>query len=341
MAHIHKTATGWRVQIERKGVRKSATLPTKSAAIQWAAQEEAAILSGAAARWPSKTVADAIDKYVAEVSVTKRGARAEELRLAAFARDHPGLAGKVISEVTTADLAVWRDARLKRVSPGSVQREIGTLRNMWIIAAREWQWTQEPSPWRALRMPGDNPPRDRLYGWREIRRIMRRCGFVSGQPPRTGLQSVAWAFLASLRTAMRAGEILSLTRDTVDLPRRVVTLHKHKTVEAVGKRQVPLTPAGVRVLAVLVAATDDKLISLSSASLDVLFRKMAQQSLVVDAHFHDARATALTSMSRRMDVLTLARISGHKDLSLIMSTYYRESAADVSARLAKPKPSPR
>jgi integrase len=334
VAHVRKTPNGWQVQIERKGVRKSATLPTKSAATQWAAQEEAAILSGALSRWPSKTVADAIDKYVAEVSSTKRGARPEGLRLAAFARDNPALAGKIISEVTTADLAVWRDARLKRVTPGSVQREIGTLRNVWTIAAKEWGWTPDPSPWRALRMPGDNAPRDRLYGWREIRRIMRRCGFVSGKPPRTGLQAVAWAFLVSLRTAMRAGEVLSLTRESVDLQRRVVTLTQHKTLEVVGKRQVPLTPAGARVLGVLVAATDDKLIHLSPSSLDALFRKMSKQALVTDAHYHDSRGTALTSMSRRMNPMQLARVSGHKDLSLLLAVYYRDTAADIAAQFA-------
>jgi integrase len=335
VAHIRKTAHGWRVEVARKGVRKSATLPTKSAATQWAAQEEAAILAGAAAKWPAKTVAQALDKYVAEVSSAKAGADKERLRLAAFVRDRPELAGKLISEVTTADLAVWRDARLKQVSPGSVQREIGTLRNVWSVAIREWQWTPEPSPWRGLRMPGENPARTRLYGWREIRRILRRCGYITGIAPQTGLQAVGWAFLVSLRTAMRAGEILGLTRDSVDLQRRVVTLATHKTVKAVGRRQVPLTPAGARLLGVLAAATDDRLLDLSSASLDALFRKVTKQVLVADAHFHDARGTALTHMARRMDVMTLARISGHKDLSLIMACYYREGAADIAARLAR------
>ncbi len=50
-------------------------------------------------------------------------------------------------------------------------------------------------------------------------------------------------------------------------------------------------------------------------------------------HFHDARAEALTRLSRRMDVLTLSRISGHSDLSILSNTYYRESAADIAARL--------
>ncbi|MFP3656085.1 integrase, partial [Burkholderia sp. SIMBA_052] len=51
-------------------------------------------------------------------------------------------------------------------------------------------------------------------------------------------------------------------------------------------------------------------------------------------HFHDSRAEALTRMSRKVDVMTLARISGHADLRILQRTYYRESAADIAARLA-------
>lgn len=44
-------------------------------------------------------------------------------------------------------------------------------------------------------------------------------------------------------------------------------------------------------------------------------------------------ATALTLLSRKMDALTLARISRHKDLNILMQRYYRETAESISARL--------
>lgn len=311
------------------------TFGTKSAASQWALKREAELLSGDVSRWPRKTVADALTRYELEVTVNKTGARAERLRLTAVARDYPELCAKLISEVTTADLAAWRDARLAKITPGSVQRDINILRNVWTVAAKEWGWTPQPTPWASLRMPGNNPPRTRLIGWREIRRIVRRCGYVTGQAPVTGLQCVAWALMVSLRTAMRAGEVMGLTAASVDLARGVVTLDKHKTAAQVGRRLVPLTPAGVRLLRVLVAAAPDgRLIGLSPASLDTLFRRITRQVLVADAHFHDARATALTHLSRRMDPMRLARISGHKDLSLLLNVYFRESAADIAASLA-------
>lgn len=342
MAYIRKVKAGWRAEVERLGIRDSHTAATKSAAQQWATKREAEILAGAVSPWPRKTLTDALKRYGTEVTAAKRGARAEQLRLDAFKRGFPELCGKLFAEIGPDDLAAWRDARLAKVTPGSVQRDINILRHLWTVAIREWRWAPSPGPWQGLRMPGNNAPRDRLLRWREIRRIMRRCGYVTGQAPVTGLQGVAWALLVSLRTAMRAGEVMGLTRESVDLARGVVTLEQHKTSEQVGVRRVPLTPHGRRVLGVLCAAAPTgRLISLSPASLDTLFRRAARSALVEGAHFHDARATALTSMSRRMDVLTLARISGHKDLQILLSTYYRESAQDIAQRLARPTPARR
>ena len=49
--------------------------------------------------------------------------------------------------------------------------------------------------------------------------------------------------------------------------------------------------------------------------------------------FHDSRAYALTALARKVDVLTLAKISGHRDLRILSNTYYRESAEDIAQRL--------
>ena len=73
-----------------------------------------------------------------------------------------------------------------------------------------------------------------------------------------------------------------------------------------------------------------------SESLDALFRKARDSLLIEDLHFHDARAAALTRFSRKVDVLELARISGHKDLRTLMQVYYRASSEDIAGRL-KPK----
>lgn len=46
-----------------------------------------------------------------------------------------------------------------------------------------------------------------------------------------------------------------------------------------------------------------------------------------------ARATALTLLARRVDLMTLFRISGHVDPSMILKRYYRERVEDIAARI--------
>lgn len=72
--------------------------------------------------------------------------------------------------------------------------------------------------------------------------------------------------------------------------------------------------------------------TVTTASMDAIFRKARDATMAGDLTFHDGRATALTMLARKYDILTLSRISQHKDLKML-SRYYRESSAEIAARL--------
>lgn len=322
--HIRRQGIGWRVEIARNGARTSATFATKSEASQWGIREEAALLAEKRGAFPKRTLAEAADRYIEKVSALKAGEKFERLRLDALKRDFPDLAGKVLSKVTTADLVAWRDARLLKVTKGSVQRDINLLSHVFTKARDEWKWMGE-SPLTGMQAPGDNPPRDRLPTNSEIRHILRWLGHVTGRLPTTKQQEAGFAFLMALRTGMRAGEVLQLGPATVT---GSVALVEHKMQYRTGKpRRVPLSRHALRLLKGFPGFT------VSSASLDALFRKARDSLLIEDLHFHDARAAALTRFSRKVDVLELARISGHKDLRTLMAVYYRMSSEDIAGRL--------
>lgn len=329
MAYIRKYRDKWRAEVERLGTRTSKTFATKAAAILWAQAQEADILDGAAGKFPRKTLGDAMQRYKSDVSSTKKGERHEVLRLDAFARDFPHIAGKMLTDVKTSDLVEWRDARLKQVTPGSVQRDLNIINNLFHVAWKEWQWCGG-SPVQGMKAPGDNPPRTRRIDPSEVKTICRWLGYRTGQKPRTKMQEVALAFLVSLRTGMRAGEVLQLGADCVDLERGVARVD-HKTQHITGaKREIPLFPKAVRLLRPVMG---QRIFTVTSASLDALFRKAKANTLIQDLHFHDARAEALTRFARKVDVMTLARISGHRDLKILMDHYYRETAGDIARRL--------
>jgi hypothetical protein len=87
VATISKRGKRWRVQIRRRGLKPlSETFESKARAQAWATQQEAEILAGRRGEFPNRSLADALDKYLAEESVKKAGLRWEKIRIEAFKR---------------------------------------------------------------------------------------------------------------------------------------------------------------------------------------------------------------------------------------------------------------
>ena len=309
MAYIRKLASGWRAEVQKNGQRASKVLPTKREAQAWALEQEAK--AGALATgW--RTFAEAADKYQAEVSAHKRGAAWEARRLAAL-RDH--FAGRTLGQLDAPDIATWRDLRLRTVSGSTVVREINLLRHLLRVARDEWRWIDH-DPLRGVKIPKENEARTALWRWHQIRRVLR-----AGQQSGGKTREVAEAFHISLRTGMRLQECLAAPGG-LDVASSVVTLASTKT----GKRRIPVGRIACRLL-----QRPEFVVGPNEAS--TLFAKLTKQLCIDGLTFHDARATALTHLARRVDVLTLAKISGHRDANLLLNVYYRETEAAIAARL--------
>lgn len=347
IARKYKGGIRYRALIRKQGVTDCATFPTKAQARAWATKREAEILAGARGIPSAHTVADAIDRFINNDATKRRGARWEVIRLRRF-REHK-IALRPVSKVTSDDIAKWRDERLTQVSPSSVAREMNLWAALFSVAVREWKWINH-NPVRGVKRPHEPPARRRGITSEEASAIVLHLNGLSGA-------QVKAAFLLSLETAMRAGEILGLTWDHVDLANRVVTLPRTKNGDV---RQVPLSGAAVKIyedmhsvaLQLAMAARngvtdnlpfDNKILSkercftITSATLDTLFRRARDKAAVdlpscATVHFHDARSEAITRLSRKLDVLELARVVGHRDLRSLMS-YYHASAADLAKRL--------
>lgn len=321
MATIRKNKNGYRVEIYRNGVRRSKVLPTKRACEDWANRTIYEIDNGEilAVRVPFGEV---LQRYAREVSPSKRGARWEMIRLEMMCRDPIALIP--IGELSAGDLASWRDRRSAEVGANSVLREISLLSAVLTQARREWGLIAT-NPMSDVRKPKKPAPRDRLPQPDELERLAH----AAGDDLTTATARAFHAFRFASETAMRAGEIVGLTRDNLDMDNRVAHLPMTKNGHA---RDVPLSSAAVDLIGQLPPDLDP-VFGLTSRQLDVLFRKIKSRALVDGLTFHDSRAAALTMLSRKVDVMTLAKISGHRDLRILQNVYYRETAADIAARL--------
>ena len=327
MASITKQKTGWRVQISVKGTRDSSVLPTKAEAHAWAVEREAQMRRMVETGVNTdKTCQDAFDRYSAEVSPHKRGARWEGIRLAAIARHVVGrvsLGEMKLCDVTADVLGQWRDARLLSVAGSTVNRDLNLLSHVFTTARREWKWISA-SPTVDVRRPQNPQPRDRRITDDEIERICLALGFDGEVTTKSA--AIAVAFLFAIETAMRAGEICGLTWG--DIEGNVAHLPRTKNGT---KRSVPLSGRAVELLGLLPTG-NDTCFGISTASLDALFRKARGAAGVGDLTFHDTRHEAITRLAKKLNVLELARMVGHKDLTMLQ-IYYNETAAELAKKL--------
>jgi integrase len=54
--------------------------------------------------------------------------------------------------------------------------------------------------------------------------------------------------------------------------------------------------------------------------------------MVEGLRFHDTRREATSRLAKRVDVLTLARITGHKDIRMLM-VYYQTDMSEVALQI--------
>lgn len=309
MAYIRPHKDGFRAEVERHGMRASHVLKTKRDANAWAIRKEAEFdaLKGSKGR---RFIA-ATEHYLKTVSATKSaGASSWEARRFAAMADYFG--DCLLVEMDSERIGQWRDSRLKTVSGSTVQREANLLRHLFTLAVDEWRWL-ERNPFKGVRLPKHNPARHQVWTWPLIKRVLRA-------DRRGKTLQVIHAFRIALHTGMRLSEVLAARLDG-----KVAVLPKDKTTKSPVK--VPLARKGAALLKLYAPFT----VGANEAS--TLFSNLCSDLLIEGLTFHDSRASALTWLARRVDVLTLARISRHKDLKILMSSYYRESAEQIAARL--------
>jgi len=314
VAYIRKYRDGWRAEVQKNGMRASFVAPTKREVQAWALKKEAELDGLKFSK--GITLEQAAIKYVTTVSREKAPGSAEweERRFAEFAAFLGE--GTRLADIDSARIGEWRDHRLQTVSGSTVVRDANLFRNLFAVAVDEWKLIQA-NPFHGVRMPEPNPPRYQVWPWQLIKRVLRAKNLNDRE-----VQCVR-AFHIALHTGMRLNEILA-----AKVVGKVAVLERDKTSgKASPPVKVPLPRKGAQLFAKYGRFTIKP--DIASAT----FSDLTDNLLIDGLTFHDSRASALTWLSRRVDVMTLARISRHKNMKILMDTYYRETAEQIAARL--------
>ncbi len=278
---------------------------------------------------PTSTIKEALKTYTDRVSIHKRGAKQEKYRARPIWRS---FLGKIkISEITTVDVANYRDMRLatvaphtkRLVSPNTVRLELAMLSDLINIAIIEWGACTD-NPVLRVRKPKLPPGRDRRITWGEERKLLR----AASAHPNQELYSI---IVLAIETAMRQGEILSLEWEHVDLRTRIAHLPITKNGS---KRDVPLTLRAVDAITRLGIQTQGKVFKYSSDGLKSAWRALVKRCSIENLHFHDLRHEAVSRLFElgTLDMMEVATISGHKSMQML-KRYTHLRARDLIAKL--------
>lgn len=255
----------------------------------------------------------ALDKYYESVSVHKKGRLQEFYRINVIKRLH--LSDKNMDEISTIDIAAYRDERLsqinprtgKRISGNTVRLELALLSSLFSIARIEWG-TCRINPVEHVRKPKVSKGRDRRLLSAEERKLSRYF--------RERNLVLYIIFHLAIETAMRQGEILGLQWEHLDLQHGIVHLPETKNGSS---RDVPLSRKARNLLQMLPFQLNGKIFNYTSSGFKSAWRTALEALAIKDLHFHDLRHEAISRLFElgSLNVMEVASISGHRSMNML------------------------
>jgi integrase len=347
MAAITERNGRYQVRIRRDGFRTvTKSFHLKRDAVAFGRRVEADMEAG---RWredtagAAPTFSEALQQYRQEV--VPRFRDADTYRWSYEAMSLEPFAAKPIDEVSSRDVAAWRDRLAEGRKPGTVVRQLALLSAVFTWAVKEQGWCAD-NPVQKVRRPRVVDSRSRTLTAEEMDWL---TSTVQDEPAWLGS-----AFIVLARSAMRRGELFSVRLADVDASASKLRLHETKNGRA---RDVPLDPVALAAVCVLMAGAvargDDRLIPLGAVgSISTAFSRLVKRAqaryeqaclcrgvepvagFLADLRLHDLRHHAVTlwASTGSLSVMELMQISGHLSPRLL-ARYTHLSATSLAAKM--------
>ena len=256
-------------------------------------------------QWQEKTprqysIGDMLSRYLDIVTPTKRGREQEVRRLQRLLRDKQLMSIRL----DQAHPCIFADFRDHRIHDGvrACQYDLVLMRHAWNTARIEWGWPLPDNPVSLIRMPKNNPPRERRLKAGEFERLK-----IAAEKSRSWY---LWPVVVlAVETAMRRGEILGLRWEHIDLDKKTVFLPMTKNGSS---RWVPISDEAITTLTAVSKDADCPF-----PVTDVAFRqawdRLRIRAGINDLTFHDLRHEAISRMfDNGMKIPEVMAVSGHR-----------------------------
>ncbi|MCW3797397.1 site-specific integrase [Sphingomonas sp. BN140010] len=296
--------------------------------MKWAAERESMILSGRSGDLRpvdrSLTLRSIVERYLREITPSKRSNETERYRLEKLLRDP--VSETSLSSLSAAVMASYRDRRAAEVRPGTIRRELSLMNHMLDLARREWGISLFTNPVAEITKPKLNNARSRRLKQGEWLRLRAELE-ASGNPWVLAIVELA------IETGLRRGEILDLHWSRIEWRSSTAFIPHTKTDKP---RTIPLTPKAIAILQGLTRCSD-RVFDTTPNAVKLAWRRATVRAKLADLRFHDLRHEAVSRFFELgLSLPEVALISGHRDPRMLMR-YTHLCAADLATKLARMK----
>jgi integrase len=209
----------------------------------------------------------------------KRGAPQEHYKIRVIL-NHP-IADLSLDRLSPAEIAKYRDGRLRDVAGDTVRRELALVQHCLELARREWGLGLLLNPVRQIKMPTVGRARERRATADELTQLLagcagNRCYWLPAM------------IRLAVETGMRRSELLCLRWTDVDLGLRTIYVANPKNGHP---RTVPLSSDAVEALA-HVPQAGDKLFPVTANAFRLAWERLKRRAGITGLRFHDLRHEA-------------------------------------------------
>lgn len=323
MATIRKHRNKFQAIVRRKGFPpQSKSFTRRADAVAWASITESEMERSEfvdRSEADRMTFKDALEKYQDSVTPRKKGAKQERVRIS-YWKNHR-LARCALSKIRPKDFADWRDIEIRAGKAAStVNNHLILISHLFNHARKEWGIPVR-NPIEDIWRPKLPKGRDRRLKDGEESLLLSEASKVHALLPSL--------ILFAIETGMRRVEIATMKRDLV--VGNTVSLLDTKNGD---KREVPLSKTAKAILASLPKCIDGRVWPFYPDMISHMFAKTVREADIKDLRFHDLRHEATSRLARIYPIHELARITGHKTLTMLLR-YYHPTGDELAERLAR------
>ena len=330
MATIRRRGNRYHVQIRRRGQSITRTFDRLATAKSWIPKIEGDIerqLYVDTSGTERTTVLELLERYERQILPAHKGQQVESCRLKTLKRHFGALR---LVHLTPKEVAIYRDVRLRSISPASLKRELKILGRVLNLASKDWGIPIAQNPVQMISLPKADKPRTRRLEPGEEGRLLQGSN-----------EKLRRIIILALETGMRRGEILCIKKSHIGFNKSVLFIPSTKTDTP---RSIPLSSAALTSLRGQLRASQSvsggviplherPLYSYTPSGLTGAFAKLRRKVGIENLHFHDLRHEATSRLFEKgLNPVEVATITGHKDTRMLMR-YTHLRAEDLVGRL--------